>query len=108
MEKRKALRVPISMEVTYESGDDFLSSFLSDVSGGGVFIGTPKPLELDTQLRICFHVPGISESLMVNGTVVWVRELESSFKPGMGVRFDEIDPEDRKRLDQYLEEQKKV
>ena len=45
---------------------------------------------------------------MVKGTVVWVRGLEGGFRPGMGVRFDEMEPEDRLRLNQYLEEQNKV
>ena len=104
MEKRKAPRVSISMEVTYETGDDFMSSFLSDISGGVLFIGTPKPMPLETRLGVCFHIPGISDSLMATGTVVWIRELESSDRPGMGVRFDEMSREDRQKLDEYLEE----
>ena len=108
MDKRDTKRIPLAMEVTYESGDDFRSSFLSDISGGGVFIGTTEPLEPDTRLRICFHIPGFSNSLMVTGTVVWVRDLDSNYKPGMGVRFDEIEPGDRERLDQYLEEHSKT
>ena len=103
MEKRRSPRILISLEITYESGVDFLCSFLSDIGEGGVFISTSIPLEVNTQLRICFHIPGISKSLMVIGTVVWVRELENSSKPGMGIRFDEMEPEDRQRLDQFLE-----
>ena len=104
MEKRQAPRIPLSMEVTYESEDDFQDSFLSDVSGGGLFIGTHDPLEINTKLTVCFHVPGISNSLMVKGTVVWVRGFESGLNPGMGVRFDHMEPEDQEKLDQYLAE----
>jgi uncharacterized protein (TIGR02266 family) len=102
MEKRQTHRLPLAMEVTYESGDEFMSSFLSDIGGGGVFIGTHDPLEPGTTLRLCFHIPGFTDSLMVSGTVVWVRGLETGYKPGMGVRFDEMEPEDRERLDRYL------
>ena len=108
MEKRKTPRVPISMEVTYETGDDFQDNFLSDISSGGLFIGTHDPLEINTKLTVCFHVPGVSDSFMVKGTVVWVRGIEGGFRPGMGVRFDEMEAEDRLRLNQYLEEQNKV
>ena len=104
MEKRERPRILIALEITYKSGDDFLSSFLSDISGGGVFIGTANPMEISTRLQVCFHIPGISESLLVNGTVVWVRDIESSDKPGMGVRFDEMEPGDRERLDHFLSE----
>lgn len=108
MEKRKAPRVPVSMEVTYDSGDDFQHNFLSDLGGGGIFIGTPDPLEINTKLTVCFHVPGISDSFMAKGTVVWIRGVEGGFKPGMGVRFDEMESEDRQRLDRYLADQEKV
>jgi len=104
MEKRERPRILIALAITYESGDDFLSSFLTDISGGGVFIGTTKPMEISTRLQVCFHIPGISDSMLVTGTVVWVRNLESSDNPGMGVRFDEMEPGDRERLDHFLAE----
>jgi len=102
MDKRIGSRIPLAMEVTYKSGDDFISSFLSDISGGGVFIEASKPLEVSTRLRVCFHVPGVSESLLVTGTVVWVRDPGGSYKPGMGFRFDEMEPQDREKLDLFL------
>ncbi len=107
MDKRKRPRILIALGITYESREDFLSSFLSDISGGGVFIGTPNPMEINTRLNVCFHIPGISESLLAAGTVVWARDLKSSDKPGMGVRFDEMEPGDRERLDQFLSEHEK-
>ena len=45
MEKRNTPRVPLSIEVTYEFGDEFIFSYLFDISGGGVFIQTEKPLD---------------------------------------------------------------
>ena len=107
MEKRKRPRMSLSLDVTYESGNDFLSSFLSNISSDGVFIETPRPLEVNTQLRIRFHVPEMEESLGVEGTVVWVREIEDSLQPGMGIRFEGMDPDDRKRLDRFLAEYRK-
>ena len=104
MDKRGTTRILVSLEITYESGADFLTSFLSDVGGGGVFIGTHRPMELNTRLQVCFHIPGITESLLATGTVVWVRDLDSSDKPGMGVRFDEMAPGDREKLDKFLAE----
>ncbi len=106
MDKRERPRILISLEITYESGDDFLSSFLSDISGDGLFIGTSNPMEVNTRLKVCFHVPGISESLLATGTVVWVRDSVSSDNPGMGVRFDEMEPGDREKVDQFFSEYK--
>ena len=104
MDKRERPRILVSLEITYESGDDFVSSFLSDISGGGLFIGTSNPMGVNTRLKVCFHVPGISESLLATGTVAWVRDSASSDKPGMGVRFDEMEPGDQEKLDQFFSE----
>lgn len=103
-ERRVSQRIPLSIEVTYEDREAFISSFLSDVSGGGVFIATGKPLEVGTRMQICFHVPGVTDSFMATVTVVWVSGGEGVKNPGMGVRFDEMDPKERQRLDEFLEE----
>jgi len=107
MKKRNRPRISLSMEVTYESGSDFLSSFLSNISSDGVFIETPKPLEVNTRLRVHFHVPEMGNPLTITGTVVWAREIEESHQPGMGVRFDEMMPEDSERLNRFLAEYRK-
>jgi len=106
MDKRERPRILISLEITYESGDEFLSSFLTDISGGGVFIGTSNPMKVNTRLKVCFHVPGISESLLATGTVAWARDSEGSDNPGMGVRFDEMEPGDQEKLDRFFSEHK--
>lgn len=102
-EKRKSPRKPVSMEVTYQSGDEFVSSYLHDISGGGVYIKTSDPPEAETQLNICFHVPGLSDSFLVDVTVMWSQDSEASENPGMGVRFDRMEPGDRQRLSSFLE-----
>ena len=104
MEKRKTPRIPLEMEVTYESGDAFISSFLFDINGGGVFIQTSEPLDPGSRLGICFHVPGMSDSFLVDATVVWTQDSGSSSRPGMGVRFEEMGPGDRQRLEGFLRE----
>jgi len=61
-------------------------------------------MEINTRLQVCFHIPGIIDSILITGTVIWVRDFESSDEPGMGVRFDEMSPGDREKLDQFLAE----
>ena len=102
MEKRSTPRVPLSIEVTYEFGDEFIFSYLFDISGGGVFIQTEKPLDPGIEAQFCFHVPGLSDAFLVKGTVAWTQHDEENGNPGMGVRFDEMKPEDRERLDNFL------
>jgi uncharacterized protein (TIGR02266 family) len=105
VERRKNSRIPISLEISFDSGEQVLSSYLFDIGEGGIFIGTPQPLEQGSPVRLCFHLPGLSNSLVIMGTVIWQQGTENSSSPGMGVRFDEISDDDRECLDAFLMEQ---
>jgi uncharacterized protein (TIGR02266 family) len=105
VERRINSRIPISLEVTFDSGEQVLSSYLFDMGEGGIFIGTPDPLEDGSPIRLCFHLPGMSNSLLVMGTVIWRQGSGDSSRPGMGIKFDDISSNDRERLDAFLMEQ---
>ncbi len=103
MEKRKEPRILISMEVTYENRNEFSSSYLFDVSGGGVFIRTADPLEAGSRVQVCFHLPDMTDAILADGTVVWSVRASGSERPGMGIRFDRLGPTDRQRLSQFID-----
>ena len=105
MERRKNSRIPISLEVSFDSGEQVLSSYLFDIGDGGIFIGTPQPLEEGSSIRLYFHLPEVTNSLLVMGTVIWRQGSDDSSRPGMGIRFDDISDDDRERLDAFLMEQ---
>ncbi len=105
VERRKNSRIPISLEVSFDSGEQVLSSYLFDIGEGGIFIGTPQPLEEGSPIRLCFHLPGLSNSLVIMGTVIWRQGTGDSSKPGMGIRFDDITDNDKECLDAFLMEQ---
>ena len=104
MEKRHAPRIQISLEVTYEDGNEFISSYLFDISGGGVFIRTDEPLDPGRKVRVCFHVPDMANSVTATGTVAWSQDSKTNSRPGMGICFEEMDPGDRERLERFLRE----
>ena len=103
MEKKRAPRLPVYMEVAYQSGDKYVTNYLFNISRSGAFIQTPDPFDPGTQIDISFHIPGLSGSFNVMVTVTWNHGPERSFRPGMGVRFDKMSSEDRRRLDDFLE-----
>jgi uncharacterized protein (TIGR02266 family) len=90
------------MEVTYEKDGKYLSYFLDNVGGGGVFIETPTPFNQGVQIDLCFHLPGVVDSILARGTVMWKRDFSDDAKAGMGVKFDEIEEADRQRLEKFL------
>ena len=103
MENRSSPRLPISMEVVYQRGNKFITSYLYNLSRSGAYIQTPDPLDPGTQIDISFRIPRLGDSFHVMVTVTWNQGPERSFRPGMGVRFDKMSAEDRQRLDDFLE-----
>ena len=91
---------PVNVKIKFKSTsvDQFVERYAVDVSQGGIFIRTPKPLAVGTSLQFEFQLQDGSELMSGLGTVVWVRDndpVKPDVAPGMGVRFDELPPGSR-------------
>ncbi|HET6340459.1 MAG TPA: TIGR02266 family protein [Polyangiales bacterium] len=99
-EMRKDRRAPASLKVKYKSAtvDDFIEQFGSDVSRGGIFIKTKKPLEAGALLKFEFQLQDGSAVLHGVGRVAW-RRLEQQARPdlpaGMGIKFFKLSDHSR-------------
>jgi type IV pilus assembly protein PilZ len=101
-------RIPMNVLVDYEDFERFHPDRLLNLSAGGAFILTPRPLPVNRQLtfRISLpELPGIR--LKVHGSVVWSpissRDRTAARHPmGMGVEFDATDRDLLRLLDQYV------
>lgn len=91
MENRLQERVPLALEVEYRTASAFLVAFSANLSSGGVFVETDRPLPIGTDLALRFNVPGTGP-LEVMGVVAWTRLPGEEAPPGMGIRF--IEPVD--------------
>lgn len=82
----RALRVPSHLKVRYGDADE--ESVLSNLSEGGVFIESGRPLAPETTLRLQIE-PGDADSVIeLDAVVVWNRELPNLDGPaGFGVSF---------------------
>jgi uncharacterized protein (TIGR02266 family) len=84
-------RVPLFLEVEYRTAGAFLVAYSSNLSKGGLFIDTERPLPVGTELGLRFAIPG-SGKIEVRGVVAWVRPAAIDGKPaGMGVEFEQLD-----------------
>jgi type IV pilus assembly protein PilZ len=106
VEKRISTRVPIRVLVEYQSIDDFLADYTSNLSLGGMFIQTQQPLDLGTRFRLRLRVPGRPRPVETFGTVRWVVPDDGTpgVIPGMGVQFDDLSPSDKKTVERLLED----
>lgn len=82
------------------------SAVIENISLGGLFIRTPRPLPIHTVLAIALVKPGLKRALRLSGRVVsTVDPVEAgrhSSAPGMGVEFDPPSSDAAERLNQLL------
>ena len=75
----------------------------SDVSQGGLFIETRRPLEVGSEVRL--RLERKDASVELPGTVARVREAESPDQPaGMGISFGELQSDQRQALATLVQE----
>ena len=90
-------RYDTSISVDYNNGENFLFSYIQNISEMGIFIRSEEPLEIGTKLTLRFGTEGSHEKLQLDGEVVWVNPVQigENPNPGMGVRFTTLTPDQR-------------
>ncbi|HLV19453.1 MAG TPA: PilZ domain-containing protein [Polyangiaceae bacterium] len=84
--KRQHARVTINKE--FDSFDQFIQEYVTNISATGVFIKTKEPLPIGTEVNLRFTViMDDIETIEGLGTVVRVQDDPS----GMGVVFKKLD-----------------
>lgn len=101
---RKDRRAPASLKVKYKSAtvDEFIEQFGSDVSRGGIFIKTKKPLETGALLKFEFQLSGGVPVIHGVGRVAWRRgeaQARADLPAGMGIKFIKLDESSRNVID---------
>lgn len=105
-EHREQPRVSLVLKVRYTTrGGKAVESRAGGIGGGGLFIESPAPLPVATDIALEFSLPDRpGEWLQASGTVAWVcpKADHYTFSSGMGIRFSEIAPEARARILQLV------
>ena len=106
-EKRRHQRVTAQGLASYVwVGSKLSSSIIENISAGGLFYRTPKPVAPGTTVRIRLVQPGLKEPVELTGTVVSCIEpataIEHGIIPGSGIRFDPVAEPMRERFNRLL------
>jgi uncharacterized protein (TIGR02266 family) len=104
-ERRRFPRVLVDLEVDYGHEDTYLFADIRDISATGLFVRTNEPEPPGTRLNVRL-TPGAAQPdaapLELEGEVIWVNAYRpgdsSNLHPGMGIRFVDLDADDRARL----------
>ncbi|HEY3355343.1 MAG TPA: TIGR02266 family protein [Polyangia bacterium] len=110
-DRRVYPRAPIELKVEYKKLNTFFADYTKNISKGGTFIRTCKPLDIGTEFLFRLAVPNLDEPLTIRGEVKWiVREGEApppgvdpDHEPGMGIRFIYDGPMQRQEIEGVVE-----
>jgi len=91
--ERKHPRTPVSLLVQYRfnSLEDFLAEYATNLSPGGIFIATDEPSPVGTMLYLQFSLKDGSRLIEGMGRVAHVQEATAQQPRGMGIEFVQFD-----------------
>jgi uncharacterized protein (TIGR02266 family) len=106
-ENRKQTRVPLEVEITLESENNFYSGITGNVSTGGVFVATytPPPMGSLVQMSLTLN-PGHGGPYAVAGRVMWTRgpERASDHAPaGCGIRWVDLNQDAERAIKAFVD-----
>ena len=84
----------------------FFADYTKNISRGGTFIGTDRPLPEGTEFVFALGVPQMPEPLRLRGRVCWIVKTEEATRAnpaGMGIEFQFSDPEERRDIERIVE-----
>ena len=108
-DQRNHPRAPIELKVEYKKLNTFFADYTKNISKGGTFIKTERPLPVGTEFLFKLSLPKRNEPFELKGSVVWTNQASEMQNPeveemGMGIRFIYRDPKERGIFEGEVEE----
>jgi len=108
-DRRRYPRVPLSLLIQYrfDTLEDFLAEYSTDISVGGMFIRTEEPKEEGSLVYLQFYLRDGAKLIEGLGRVVRVNQADPASQgktdPGMGVEFVNFDEPSMDLIRQIVE-----
>jgi type IV pilus assembly protein PilZ len=106
-EQRFHPRTPIELKVEYRRLNTFFADYTKNISRGGTFIKTNKPLGVGTHFVFKLVVPTLEDPIVLSGRVQWTvqpgEETATDDAPGMGIKFMYSDDDERTAVELRVE-----
>ena len=108
---RSDSRVPARMCIHYGTGGRaMLADYTVNLSTGGMFLETERPLAEKSLLQIAFELPGGCRQIYCRGRVAWVnagqKRCAPHLPPGMGVQFLDLGMAELNAIREFLSARK--
>jgi uncharacterized protein (TIGR02266 family) len=101
-DKRRHDRAPVALVVEYLDASDLVRDFTENLSAGGIFVQTPRELELGTQVQLTLSFPGLLRPIALTGVVRWLR-AEPEDDRGVGIEFVDYTEEMHAQLAELID-----
>jgi uncharacterized protein (TIGR02266 family) len=100
-ENRASPRVALDVELQLASDAHFFAGLSGDISEGGIFVSTYRPLAIGSEVDLTFSLPGSTRQLRARGRVRWHRDASPNSPPGAGIAFDDLAPDARDAIQRF-------
>ncbi|MFC1580886.1 TIGR02266 family protein [Thermodesulfobacteriota bacterium] len=102
---RKEDRVLKTLSLRFKDRQSFIKAYSENISSGGLFILTDKPLRKGDAFFLKLQLPEMTDPMEIKCEVAWARKQveDSANRPsGMGIKFMEMSDKDRSSIREYL------
>jgi type IV pilus assembly protein PilZ len=105
-DRRGANRQAIELSVEYKRLNTFFADYTRNISKGGTFIRTERPLDVTTEFVFALTIRGLPEPLRLHGRVKWIvtsADATPNSPAGMGIEFMYVNDEERRATEAIVE-----
>ena len=105
-DRRGGGRAAIELKVEYKRLNTFFADYTRNISKGGTFIRTDKPLPIKTEFVFVLTIRGLPEPLRLRGQVKWTvsaAEATPDSPAGMGIQFVYASDAERRTTERIVE-----
>ena len=107
-DRRDGPRAPIELKVEYKKMNTFFADYTKNISIGGTFIKTDRPLPVGTEFLFKLTLPKRESPFRLKGQVIWTNRAEEVQNPdvdamGMGISFIFDYEHDRTQFESQVE-----
>jgi uncharacterized protein (TIGR02266 family) len=104
--RREHSRHAVDLKVDCSTRDAFLSSRVTNLSRGGLFIRGDRSLPVGSEVDLTLTLAGSGTRIRARGRVIWNYDIlkgTSHVVPGMGIKLLDLTSEDHRRLGEFLD-----
>jgi len=105
-DRRHERRQAIELSVEYKRLNTFFADYTRNISKGGTFIRTERPLDVATEFVFALTIRGLPEPLRLRGRVKWIvspADATPQSPAGMGIEFQYANDEERRATEAIVE-----